>query len=63
MSCFNYINLTTACYSVRRKEIGIRKVVGAHRKQLIGQVLAESSVFFLAAFLLSFVLIVLLAPV
>lgn len=63
MSCFNYINLTTARFSARKKEIGIRKVVGAHRRQLIGQFLAESSVFFIAAFVLSFVLIVLLAPV
>ncbi len=63
MSCFNYINLTTARFSARRKEIGIRKVVGAQRRQLIGQLLSESSVFFLAAFLLSFVLIILLAPV
>jgi len=63
MSCFNYINLTTARFSARRREIGIRKVVGAHRKQLIGQLLTESSVFFLAAFVLSFVLIMLLAPI
>jgi putative ABC transport system permease protein len=63
MSCFNYINLTTARFSARRKEIGIRKVVGAHRKQLIGQLLTESSVFFLAALFLSYVLIILLAPI
>jgi putative ABC transport system permease protein len=63
MSCFNYINLTTARFSARRREIGIRKVVGAHRKQLIGQILTESSVFFLTAFFLSFVLILLLTPV
>lgn len=62
MSCFNYINLTTARFSARRKEIGIRKVVGAQRRQLIGQLLTESSVFFLAAFFLSFVLIIVLAP-
>jgi len=63
MSCFNYINLTTARFSARRREIGIRKVVGAHRKQLIGQLLTESAVFFLTAFFLSFVLITLLAPI
>ncbi len=63
MSCFNYINLTTARYSSRRREIGIRKVVGAHRKQLIGQILTESLIFFLTAFLLSFALILFLAPV
>jgi putative ABC transport system permease protein len=63
MSCFNYINLTTARFSARRKEIGIRKVVGAHRRQLIGQLLVESSVFFFAAFLFSFVLIILFAPI
>jgi putative ABC transport system permease protein len=63
MSCFNYINLTTARYSTRRKEIGIRKVIGAQRRQLMGQLLTESSVIFFAAFLLSFVVIVLLSPV
>lgn len=63
MSCFNYINLTTARFSARRREIGIRKVVGAHRKQLIGQLLTESAVFFITAFFLSFVLIILLAPI
>jgi putative ABC transport system permease protein len=62
MSCFNYINLTTARFSMRRKEIGIRKVIGAHRKQLIRQFMTEASVFFLTSFLLSFVMIVLLRP-
>jgi putative ABC transport system permease protein len=63
MSCFNYINLTTARFSARIREIGIRKVVGAQRKQLVTQFLMESSIFSLIAFILSFALIILFAPV
>lgn len=63
MSCFNYINLTTARFSNRKKEMGIRKVIGAHRRQLMGQLLTESVVFFSAAFLLSVVVIIFLSPV
>ena len=39
MSCFNYINLTTARFSARMKEIGVRKIIGAQRKQLVTQFL------------------------
>lgn len=44
IACINYINLTTARSFERLKEVGIRKVAGATRKQLIFQFLSESLV-------------------
>jgi putative ABC transport system permease protein len=40
---FNYINLSTAVSSKRGKEVGVRKVIGASRRQLITQFLSESA--------------------
>jgi len=42
IACINYMNLATARSLKRAKEVGIRKVVGSGRWQLIGQYLAES---------------------
>lgn len=42
IACFNFVNLSTARASKRAKEVGLRKVVGAHRQQLIYQYLSES---------------------
>lgn len=53
IACINFINLTTARATERAKEVGIRKVVGAARTQLIIQFLFESVIICLIAFLLS----------
>lgn len=42
IACFNFINLSTARASKRTKEVGLRKVAGAHKRQLIVQFLSES---------------------
>jgi putative ABC transport system permease protein len=42
MACINFMNLSTATSLKRAKEIAIRKIVGAHRNQLIKQLLSES---------------------
>ncbi|HBX66201.1 MAG TPA: cell division protein FtsX, partial [Balneolaceae bacterium] len=57
LACFNYVNLVTARSASRAKEIGLRKVVGGVRSQLIAQHLIESIFLVLLAFLMSAVLV------
>jgi len=52
----NYINLSTARAVSRAKEVGIRKVVGAFRHQLVIQFLTEAALVNLCAILLAFLL-------
>lgn len=62
IACINYMNLTTARSARRAKEIGIRKVTGSSRQQLISQFLGESLLTAFIALLLSFGLLMLLLP-
>ncbi len=49
ISCINYLNLTVADSLRRLKEVGVRKVFGAHKKSLISQFLIEALVTVLIA--------------
>jgi putative ABC transport system permease protein len=62
IACINYMNLTTARSARRAKEIGIRKVSGSSKTQLVAQFLVESAVSAFIALLLSIGLIVLFLP-
>ncbi len=62
IACINYMNLSTARSALRAKEIGIRKVVGAMRKEIIAQFLSESVVVTYISLLIAFGLTVLLLP-
>ena len=62
IACINYMNLATARSARRAKEIGIRKVTGSTKSQLVAQFLVESTVTAFFALLLSIGLIALLLP-
>ncbi len=55
IACINYMNLSTARSALRAKEIGIRKVIGARKKELIFQFLSESVLITWAAILIAFI--------
>jgi putative ABC transport system permease protein len=63
IACFNFINLTTAFSLQRAKEIGVRKVLGASKKQLIFQFLFDAVLLCVIAFAIALILCVLLLPV
>jgi putative ABC transport system permease protein len=62
LACVNFMNLATAQSAKRAKEVGIRKVLGSDRKQLIGQFLAESFLYTVFAALIAVAIVVLALP-
>lgn len=62
IACINFINLAVAQSLKRSKEVGVRKVVGGTRKQLIRQFLAESLLVSSIAFVIAIVLAGILLP-
>ncbi|HVX49610.1 MAG TPA: ABC transporter permease [Chitinophagaceae bacterium] len=62
IACINYMNLSSARSVLRAREIGVRKVVGARRKEIIAQFLSESVLITWLALLLAFLLTWLLIP-
>ncbi|MGB6340857.1 MAG: FtsX-like permease family protein, partial [Candidatus Aminicenantaceae bacterium] len=62
IACFNFINLSTARSVKRAKEVGLRKMFGAHRHHLIKQFLSESSLLSLLGTLVGILLIALSLP-
>ncbi|MGH7451653.1 MAG: ABC transporter permease, partial [bacterium] len=63
VACINFMNLSTARSSMRAREVGIRKVVGAQRPRLIRQFIGESLVMCFLALVLALLLVELLNPV
>lgn len=62
IACLNFINLATARAILRSKEVGIRQVVGAQKKNLLTQFLLESVLTCLLAGIIAFILVELFYP-
>ncbi len=62
LACFNFMNLATARSSQRVREIGVRKTLGAIRKQLIFQFLGEAILIAAISLIISIVLTELILP-
>jgi putative ABC transport system permease protein len=62
IACINFMNLATARSSMRAKEVGLRKVVGAQRSQLMGQFLSESTLLALLSLIIGAGIAILVLP-
>ncbi len=62
IACINFTNLATARSASRAREVGLRKVVGAQRRQLINQFIGESMILAVIALFISIILALTLLP-
>ncbi|OGU60101.1 MAG: hypothetical protein A2V66_10430 [Ignavibacteria bacterium RBG_13_36_8] len=62
IACINFMNLSTARSEKRSKEVGLRKVVGASRSQIINQFYGESLLMTFISFIVAFLLVITLLP-
>ena len=62
IACINFVNLATAQAVDRAKEVGVRKVLGSRRRQLVAQFLSESFIVTLAAVTIAFAIAYLVLP-
>ena len=62
IACINFMNLSTASAAKRAKEVGIRKVLGSNKKQLIRQFLTESAIATMMAMMIAAVVLAVSLP-
>lgn len=62
LACVNFMNLSTAQSAKRAKEVGIRKVLGSLRKQLIRQFMVEAMLYSLFAAVVAVIIVLLVLP-
>jgi putative ABC transport system permease protein len=63
LACLNFMNLSTARSANRAKEVGLRKVVGAQRPQLMKQFIGESMILTFIALIFSLILVAFSMPI
>ncbi|MBI2731620.1 MAG: ABC transporter permease [Sphingobacteriales bacterium] len=62
LACINFLNLSTARSANRAKEVGVRKVIGGSRNNLINQFLSESLLYSFLSFFIGAIIAVLALP-
>lgn len=62
IACINYVNLSTARSVVRSKEVSMRKIIGAGRKQLLSQFIIESGLVFILSAVVAILVIRMMLP-